>query len=141
MHRVPVRPRTPYFRRLLTAFSPRPDASALHLTATADEEAIAGLGAIVATCSVTPSTGTHARTRRAEEAAGDGLPRGEADVALMLAIFSAVATRENETGRFLDALRRASDTLVVLVDLDPTAGVRPVGRDRSARGAPPRLRS
>jgi len=57
----------------------------------------------------------------AEDAAGEGLPRSEADVALVLATFSAAAIPENENhGRFLDALRRASDTpLAVLVDLGP----------------------
>jgi hypothetical protein len=115
---------TPYFRRLLTAFSPRSGRIRIvPYSYTLDEEAIAGLGAIArhllgdaTQLALRPST-----SFGAEEAAGEGLPRSEADVALMLATFSAAAIPENENhGRFLDALRRASDTpLAVLVDLGP----------------------
>jgi len=115
---------TPYFRRLLTAFSPRSGRIRIApYSYTLDEEAIAGLGAIArhllgdaTQLALRPTT-----SFGAEEAAGEGLPRNEADVGLMLATFSAAAIPENENhGRFLDALRRASDTpMAVLVDLGP----------------------
>lgn len=115
---------TPYFRRVLAAFSPRRARVRIApYSYTLDEAAVAGLNAIArqmfgdsAELALRPSTDFGA-----EDAAGDGIPRAEDDVPLLLAVFNASAIPENENhGRFLDALREATTVPpVLLVDIGP----------------------
>jgi hypothetical protein len=121
---IPLDLGTPYFRRLLATFTTHSArVRVLPYSYTLDEAAVAGLNAVArhlfgdaTQLALRPSIALGA-----EDTAARDLPRQEVDVPLMLAVFNAATTPEQENhGRFLDALRRASDTpLAVLVDLEP----------------------
>ncbi len=90
---------------------------------TLDEAAVGGLNALArqllgeaTELALRPST-----DYGAEDTAAHGLPRGEGDVPLTLAIFNAASTPEAENhGRFIDTLRAAiSAPLAVVIDTSP----------------------
>jgi hypothetical protein len=115
---------TPYFRRVLAAFTPSTArVRAAPFSYTLGEDAVAGLNALARhLLGETTQLALRSSTQFGEEdAAGNSLPRHEADVALTLAVFNAASTPEHENhGRFLDALRAATEMqLAILVDTAP----------------------
>jgi hypothetical protein len=116
----------PYFRRVLAGFSARAvRVRVAPYSHTLDEAANAGLQAL-ARHLYGETTQVALRPSVAfgeEEVAAAGMLPHEDDVPLMLAVFNAAATPENENhGRFIDTLRAACDApLAAIVDTGPYA--------------------
>ena len=145
-HRFPIALDEPYFRRLLSGFSPyRTQLRVLPYSYTIDEASLHGLrdAAVALLGDATELAFRTAVPFGAERSATAGIDPTDRSVALSVALFNLASTPEHENhGAFLDALRPvAGPRLIALVDeaaYKRRLGGR-AGRARSNGRAPRRM--